>query len=64
MCHSRQILNERMITAMAVLILTLVVALFAAVATYARHDRFAGPRNQHLQLDELGARSDRTPVRL
>lgn len=46
---------------MTVLLLALiVVGAFAALVRYARHDRFAGPSNRHLDLDmDLGAASDR-----
>jgi hypothetical protein len=52
-----------MITAMAVLILLALAAFFAALGAYARHDRFAGPRNKHLEIDDLGAVPDRNLVR-
>lgn len=54
-----------MITAMTTLILILVlVAAFVALASYARHDRFAGPRNQHVDFDDLGLVPDHNLVRL
>jgi hypothetical protein len=53
-----------MITAMAVVILLLMVAGFAGLTTYARHDRFAGPATKHVDFDDLGAIPDRNLVRL
>lgn len=54
-----------MITAMTVLILTvLLVAAFAALTSYARHDRFAGPHTHHVDFDDLGAVPDHNLVRL
>lgn len=46
-----------------ILILLLTVG-FAALREYARHDRFAGPRNVHVDVDDLGAVTDRNLVRL
>jgi hypothetical protein len=64
-CHLWQDLYERMIDAMTVLItLLLLAAVFAPLARFARHDRFAGPRTQHLELDDLGAVGDHHLVRL
>ena len=48
----------------SILILLLLVAGFAALSEYARHDRFAGPRNVHLDSDDLGPVTDRNLVRL
>jgi hypothetical protein len=48
---------------MAVLILIVLAAAFAALTAYARHDRFAGPGTHHLDLDDLGAVGDRNLVR-
>jgi ABC-type transporter Mla subunit MlaD len=49
---------------MAVLILLLLLAIgFVALAEYARHDRFAGPRQLHVDFDDLGAVPDRNLVR-
>jgi hypothetical protein len=50
---------------MAVLILLLLLVIgFLALTEYARHDRVAGPRNQHVDFDDLGAIPDRHLVRL
>jgi len=46
-----------------ILILLLVVG-FVALSEYVRHDRFAGPRNVHLDVDDLGAVTDHNLVRL
>jgi len=46
-----------------ILILLLVVG-FVALSEYVRHDRFAGPANVHVDLDDLGAVTDRNLVRL
>lgn len=53
-----------MITAMTlVLTLLALAATFVALAGYARHDRFAGPRNAAQVLDDLGAIGDPNLVR-
>jgi hypothetical protein len=50
---------------MTALILILLLAVgFAALSAYVRHDRFAGPRNVHLDMDDLGPVTDRNLVRL
>jgi ABC-type transporter Mla subunit MlaD len=49
---------------MTVLILLALVAGLLGLASYARHDRFAGPRNLHVEFDDLGALPDRNLVRL
>lgn len=54
-----------MITAMTTTILLLLLVIgFLALTGYARHDRFAGPRNEHVDFDDLGAVPDRNLVRL
>jgi ABC-type transporter Mla subunit MlaD len=53
-----------MITAMAVLIVLLVLVIgFTALTEYARHDRFAGPSRRRVDVDDLGAVPDRNLVR-
>ncbi|GAB7003815.1 hypothetical protein JCM18899A_12870 [Nocardioides sp. AN3] len=49
---------------MAVVILILLVAGFAALTAYARHDRFAGPHHQRVDFDDFGAAPDHNLVRL
>ncbi|WP_175507557.1 hypothetical protein [Nocardioides terrae] len=44
---------------MTILTLVLLVGGFAALAAYARHDRFAGPGNMHDDVDDLGASEHR-----
>jgi len=64
LCHSRQDLDERRLTAMTALILILaLVAGFAALGAYARHDRFAGPGNLHVDIDDLGTSREHRLVR-
>jgi hypothetical protein len=48
---------------MAVLMILALVAVFAALGAYARHDRFAGPRNRHVAHDDLGTLPDPNLVR-
>ena len=43
--------------------LLVLVAGFAALTSYARHDRFAGPRNVSRVLDDLGVVGDPHLVR-
>ncbi len=38
----------------SILILLVLVAAFAALTSYARHDRFAGPAVRHSRRDDLG----------
>lgn len=47
----------------SIIALLLLAAIFVALAGYARHDRFAGPRNVSRVLDDLGVVGDPHLVR-